>query len=259
MYPVTTDSVTPNFLNDKPLMLLNTGLQRVELLTRLVSNKSIASKGGVVLPNEIWSRILELIRQDSGAEFCWVRPHSVQERAHGNVLKCVKEILDANCDCGELDGEREIRGYEEFMAAPDRFKSDTELDLGLIRQPTYKTIEVLLPSSEMSERHTFAFLFSDITVPDVIAHVERGRCWVCGGERSICPGCTGGVAQKFDAFMGCGVSLACPLCMGMDFMHEDKRWLQDYYWDEPIEEEVLAREMRIKDRLAELGYATEQE
>ena len=71
---------------------------------------------------------------------------------------------------------------------------------------------------------------------------------------TICPGCTGGVAQKFDAFMGCGVDLACPLCLGLDFMRRDKELLQEYYWDGLPEEEEEARRVRFEERLGELGY-----
>ncbi|KAI4249447.1 MAG: hypothetical protein L6R42_008985 [Xanthoria sp. 1 TBL-2021] len=109
-------------------------------------------------------------------------------------------------------------------------------------------------SSTSTALHVPECLFIDTTVPDVIARLEGGRCWVCEGERDICPGCTRGVANEFDAFMGCGVDLACPLCMGLDFMQEDKAFLQKYYRDEPPAKEEEARKARVSARLAELGY-----
>ncbi len=58
--------------------------------------------------------------------------------------------------------------------------------------------------------------FFHVDVMDIIAYVDYGDYQVCHGRRNICPECTGGVAQEFGVFMGCGVSLACPLCMGLD-------------------------------------------
>lgn len=58
----------------------------------------------------------------------------------------------------------------------------------------------------------------------------------------------------FGAFMGCGVDLACPLCLGLDFMQRDKDHLEAYYWDPMPEEEEIARDRRFERRLNELGY-----
>ena len=57
--------------------------------------------------------------------------------------------------------------------------------------------------------------------------------------------------------MGCGVNLACPLCLGLDFMQEDKSLLEHYYWEGlPEEEEERARTHKFESRLKELGYTT---
>ena len=58
--------------------------------------------------------------------------------------------------------------------------------------------------------------------------------------------------------MGCGVNLACRLCLGLNFMWKDKRLLGSYYHEGlPLpEEEELARGDRFESRLKELGYAT---
>ena len=54
--------------------------------------------------------------------------------------------------------------------------------------------------------------------------------------------------------MGCGVQLACPLCLGLDFMQQDKTLLETYYWEEMPEEERTARDRRFEERYRELGY-----
>lgn len=64
-------------------------------------------------------------------------------------------------------------------------------------------------------------VFSYLTVPDVIARVEGGRCCLCEGKRFISPCQTGGTAREFGITMMCG-RLVCPLCIGVDvaYMHE---------------------------------------
>jgi len=79
------------------------------------------------------------------------------------------------------------------------------------------TFDILLDANRQSQ---FGALKIDVTVPDVIANIDDGDCCVCNGTRHICPGCTGGVADKFEVFMGCSVSLACPLCVGLDVSME---------------------------------------
>jgi hypothetical protein len=99
-----------------------------------------------------------------------------------------------------------------------------------------------------------ALLYTNIKMPDVLSRLCSGFCKFCRGSRTICPGCTGGYAQNFDAFMGCGVDLACPLCLGYRFCQKDKAVLQDYYWDSMPMEAFLARQKSWDDRLTELGY-----
>jgi len=97
-------------------------------------------------------------------------------------------------------------------------------------------------------------LYGKVTSPDMIARMEGGDCWFCGNTRDICPGCTGGVAEEFYCFMGCGVDLACPNCMGVEFALRDKEYLEKYYDKEPPESKLLARRARWDARLKELGY-----
>ena len=129
----------------------------------------------------------------------------------------------------------------------------------LLRRPTTsKFFTVTVSDSENVGRGTFFphCVFDQVTVPDVSAHLQDEVCGVCNGENghTICPGCSRRIAQKFDAFMGCGVDLACPLCLGLDFMRRDKELLRAYYWDGLPEEEEKARSLRFRKRLEELGY-----
>jgi hypothetical protein len=49
-------------------------------------------------------------------------------------------------------------------------------------------------------------LFSNVRFIDFHARLwdPFESCRMCDGSRFICPGCTRGRAQEYDAFMGCG-------------------------------------------------------
>ena len=158
-----------------------------------------------------------------------------------------------------LGDKEQVVAIEQYLATPDQ-----QYDLSLVEEK-WKTLSRQSPTSNFfsttvdTTSPTTYFppcLFHDITVPDIIGHLQDDVCWVCKFEdgHTICPGCTGGVADKFDAFMGCGVLLACPLCLGLDFMQRDKALLETYYWDPMPEEEAEARSRRFESRLKELGY-----
>lgn len=98
------------------------------------------------------------------------------------------------------------------------------------------------------------YVFEGITLPDVIARLEGGMCGFCGGGRFVCPGCTRGRADGFDVFMGYGVSLACPLCLGCDIALEHKSFLEAYYDERVPEEEEEQVDGWLDGRLQALGY-----
>ena len=54
--------------------------------------------------------------------------------------------------------------------------------------------------------------------------------------------------------MGCGVGLACPLCIGIDFSLEHRAFLETYYWDDPPEEKLESIDNWLQQRMEELGY-----
>jgi hypothetical protein len=54
-------------------------------------------------------------------------------------------------------------------------------------------------------------------------------CILCGDDRVICPGCTGGHLGS-DLFMGCGVYIRCPRCVGYGKALKDKEFMKSIYW-----------------------------
>ena len=167
--------------------------------------------------------------------------------------KCRRSALTS--PLAHLDSGDEVRAVERYLAAPDQDHDLSFTTNSRVRArppPRSRFFSITVTNGD------YAFLphclFYEITVPDIIAHLQDFKCWVCEDRRTICPGCTGGVAKRFDAFMGCGVDLACPLCLGLDFSQNDKVLLKTYYYDPMPKEEESARSRQLEQRLSELGY-----
>ena len=255
MRPVTSDTLSAQFWVDKPLMLLNKSLLRIRYIGYAIATETISSKSGLALPSEVWLKILGFVRSGTKPDFCYVRAISTKESSLGKVLSCEMTDLLDEPKCSSLDNSTEVRAFEQFLSSPDSSTSDSFPTLKVNGTSDATTTFSIILNCSVENSEVFpACLFSEVTVPDVIAHLEGGRCSVCFRHRGICPGCTGGVAQRFDAFMGCGVELACPLCMGLDFMLDDKAFLREYYWEEASKAEEEIRQKKIERRLSELGY-----
>ena len=202
----------------------------------------------------------------SEPEYHLARVLTATPHGKSTTLRCRLEPTALTSPLAYLHNAEEVEAIERYLAAPNQ-----QHDISLIEDFIKETPSPLnSPTSKNLNRHTLTdshnnvnhnpffppCLFHKTTVPDIIGHLQDSICHVCNFEdgHTICPGCTGGVAQKFDAFMGCGVDLACPLCLGLDFMRRDKELLQEYYWDGLPEEEKRARNLRFEERLGELGY-----
>jgi late competence protein required for DNA uptake (superfamily II DNA/RNA helicase) len=61
------------------------------------------------------------------------------------------------------------------------------------------------------------------------------HCRVCANGRVVCPGCTHGEIPR-ELFMGCGVTIRCPLCFNMDKARQDKIFMELHYDDQDSEE-----------------------
>ncbi|KAI1453115.1 hypothetical protein F4805DRAFT_478744 [Annulohypoxylon moriforme] len=260
MRPVQITDVSRKVVTQDSLLLLNiikSGPRYVrQLLAR--NGSSIRSKGGISLPNKIWSIILNFARGDNEDKFCLVKAELVSTSPDVTVLRCFRHEFDPR------NGQE-----DEFSAGslPDQESVwDFEKYLECATSSTTETLSIKLPKlSRLSgPDNTFDFvldttsknrcLYAFLNVPDIIAHIENGACDVCGEDRFICPGCTGGVAEMFDAFMGCGVDLACPLCMGLELCLDHKGYLECHYWNAPPKDEAENMWELLEDRLLELGY-----
>lgn len=257
MKPISPQKALAHIVDDKPLMMVNLGLLGIRYIMQLVTltNTNITTTGGTTLPTELWNMILRFALVDTHTSFCFAQAISLRKISMGEILHCRIIYLEDDPVCGSLDCAEEVRAFEEFMNKPNQCASpDFTAPTIQLGQGYGNTFDVLITSADDNLPADSACLFSNITVPDVISRMEGGVCSFCRGGRLICPGCTGGRAQEFGVFAGCGVDLACPLCIGIDFSLEHREFLNTYYWDDAPEEEQKSIDNWLEQRMEELGY-----
>ena len=236
---------------------------------REIAKADIKSQGGIKLPTELWLKVFSYLTIGK-PEYCLAQPLDAATHEGVKTVTCAVNLTSLNISVAELDSADEVGRVEKFLISPD---AGHELELQTADKPVSKPqrnihnapfFTITLADERSKDHDTNVLqealqpdcLFQDLDVPDIIAHLQNEVCWVCEfqKEHRICPGCKGGVAQQFDISMGCGVLLACPLCLGMGFMLEDKELLEKYHWDSIPREEWEAREERFNVRYQELGY-----
>ena len=281
MRPLKPAELNKDFLLKKPILLLDINKLPINSLVDIILENQFQG-AAAKLPTELWLKVIDHCTTSS--KFKPVVLTSFASLPHGRQLVKCKEVVDL--ELGDFGDRYAVMAAEEFMASTTAYKPhsfgeeyrSSEIAPGLIdpRDEERRTalheisadegdkeysviISTHVTTSLASSASTLKIrdcLFTAVTVPDIVARLDDGECWVCDGSGNICPGCTGGVAQKFDAFMGCGADLACPLCMGLDFMSTHKDFLEKYYWDPPPADEAASMEVALAVRKRELGYVT---
>ncbi|KAK0708842.1 hypothetical protein B0T21DRAFT_352871 [Apiosordaria backusii] len=170
-------------------------------------------------------------------------------------LSCATAEMAAKINAQEIEDEDweecEMEGFwlEDSVVT---HKSATKIP-PLLKLPGQTFDVTLRPGSNPDA----SGLYYDLTVPDVIAWVDRGRCWVCRGERFLCPGggCPGFARLLWDfQSVGCGYRVVCPLCIGDDIFDDHMSYIRaesldlgDSKWEQAVEDS-------IKERMKTLGY-----
>lgn len=249
MRPLDSDTARHLIPSNDPILLLNTSMIATFYMSQHIARgtTNITSKNGISLPTELWLQIFELVSATTADAFCFVQATIISRPSAATVLLCNRVEVDFGYDFGYIyDADMVVR-VEEYMESPTRASHD-DLSLITISGPK-STFQVRIDNHPGQ----FACLYWGVSVPDVISRLEDGECSACQGRRSICPGC-GGTGGSFGVFMGCGVDLACPLCMGLEFSERHKRFLQKYYWDDPPAEEETEWREELLEQLEEFGY-----
>ncbi|KAI4188679.1 MAG: hypothetical protein LQ346_005259 [Caloplaca aetnensis] len=235
MHPLKPAHLQPDFLAQKPILLLNTTILPIRSLVRCIIADAFPGAAGK-LPTEIWLNIIEYTKPED-AKYEAVQPTAIVQSNRGIILHC--QVVDL--DIGDFPDRAEVEAAEQWLQSSHAYDQQRQdEDTFAAKVVTGKTNAIFFPIPSASPGSSVPALrvpdclFTAITVPDVVSWLQNGHCWVCAGDRDICPGYTGGKAQQFDALLGCGESLAWPLYMGLELMdEEDKAFLEKYYWDAP--------------------------
>lgn len=247
----------PALLEQKPVLLLNISTLSIRTFVNYITANPFSGAAARV-PTEIWLNIIEYAKPKK-EEYEAVQPVDMISSGTGTILHCRVIKLDFHT----WNDRYEVTNTDQWLKSPHTYDQGPGNDYKFEYRKTDTVYAVSYPSplaaagastSTSPPLSPPACLFTAVTVPDLIARLEDGDCWVCEGKRDVCPGCTGGKAQKFDADMGCGVSLACPLCMGIEFMEDHKRYLEAYYYVGPPADLKAEWDEELRDRKAELGY-----
>ncbi|KAG8526109.1 uncharacterized protein KY384_000102 [Bacidia gigantensis] len=277
MRPLVSSDIRADLVSNGPVLLIDVSSLPIPRFISHLNYGNLISK----LPLEIWRQIIDEHAKLIHPKYWCVRPKAIQESQHGKTLFCqgVTFNLDLADQFSVADAEDFLTSTVGFQQgrndqineignlkndapprSPDRNDytdeaSDSE-DGTFEAEDTKDRYCIFMPNEEGPMVLPFRpSNYADITVPDWIAFCDNGDCWVCEGERRMCPGCTGGKYQKFDCFGSCGSGLACPLCIGMQFAWDDKDFLETYNHPyAPPKKELVARFARLNRRLEEFGY-----
>ena len=264
MKPIKFDQVTESFLENR-LLIFKRGSPAWRFLGRLLSreNTTVASKGGTTLPPELWNIIHEQTYEEN---FVLVKATIESDTDKKKVLACQEVELSSRL--GHLENSRMIDACEQLL------NSANDIDHDQLREEMMEGVEVIGGDSDeydwifgvpkikkRQKTHRIVLragkkqnrrrcLYAELTVPDVIARIEGGKCGLCGGKRSLCVGCNG---AAFDLFMDarCGPVVVCPICVDVTLSLSHQELLEDCDWNFREEKEI---DECVNGRLVALGY-----
>ncbi|KAI4187957.1 MAG: hypothetical protein L6R41_002461 [Letrouitia leprolyta] len=265
MRPLISADLTSTLLSKKPILLVNTSILPLRSFTRYILANAFHGAAGRI-PTETWLKIIGYAKIQN-ARYEVIQPIDMtSSEKTGTTLH--RRALRLDVDTWK--NKYEVINTNQCLASPptyDQTPGGVEYEFNPLKIDTVYAIPYPRPAPMITGSNTpvsiilaltlLTCLFTSITVPDLIACLEEGDCWICERKRSICPGCTGGVAQEFEAFMSCGVDLTCPLCMGLELMEDHQRFLQEHYWEGPPLDLKAEWDEELEERKAELGFYLE--
>lgn len=239
-----------DLLKWRPLMLLNRTLLGPAYVESVVSCSPalIASQGGKRLPLEIWDMIIDFSRRyPENHRFSLVRPKLLQKSVQGDKLVC--ERYQRWSPFGIIQKVEDIEMYRFFLAHPDRLSHptmDSVCPNPFPWPPPPKRSPSLFPTALLESKTKV--LHVDLTVPDIIRHLEHAYCNCCSGKHVVGSD-FGPVAQHswFQPLIGPGFVI-CPLCVGPEYARE----CNDVRGSTPLSQEEY--KPWLLERLESLGF-----
>ncbi|KAK6532442.1 hypothetical protein TWF281_006630 [Arthrobotrys megalospora] len=210
-------------------ILVAKSVLEMRFISRVIHTGAIRSKGGTYLPLELWLDILDQLMllanpDKSKWSFMICKKIDIKKTRSGDkrtTLTCHTATPKSGWNFSKFEFESREKVYEaqSWLDSPLKHKDAWRIDEGA----GYK-IELDEPDNGC---YIPSCVYERPLVRDIIARMEAGLCVSCDNVRVLYSGCLGGaqmLVKRFDAFLGDGKDLVCPLCVGIDNMYEDKAW-----------------------------------
>ncbi|KAH7320764.1 hypothetical protein B0I35DRAFT_427708 [Stachybotrys elegans] len=247
-------------LERKSILIFDRGPLYLDYMKTLVPNNVASKQRSFKLPLELWLKIFKFAAEDKRFNaYRLVHPQSIERSSDGSTALLCAEITDWTA-CGQLDHPTRVRKYEAYLSDPyisytwgdtdeerDRLGKWVPCTLPRPGDPVYR-----IPCTDLENN----VLFESLTVPDVIARVERGYCHSCGGGslQARYAGSSRGFQEKWFGKVeeDCGISIPCPVCLGVAFSERSMRWQRRLFYHGDSEGKQF--DDWQDERLRELGY-----
>ena len=244
------------------LLLYDCNAISTRYLERVLSRgaASVRSKGGKALPQELWSIILQVCRDNPSFVLVQSEFDPVAKTDDTVILECHEVELDM--PLGKLKDNRMVRAYENFMRIPGDFScydygSDSEDDFpccGACGPKIEEGMGYYRVAIQDGENST-PCLFNELDVPDIIARVEGGKCELCKGNRVLRPNQESTTEEYgFKAGRALKMARACPLCLGPGESTLHDAYSKAHFGKMPAKKRGQIMKGYVTRRLKELGY-----
>ncbi|KAH7237038.1 uncharacterized protein BKA55DRAFT_543674 [Fusarium redolens] len=226
MRPVDSEEIS-DLLKWQPLMLFDRTLFGPAYVEGVVSRSPelIASQRGKRLPLELWNMIIDFAnRCPEDHWYSLIRPKLLQTSVRGDELVCSK--YQRWSLFGNIQQFNEIELYRFYLSHPDQL-SHPGMDSSCpnpFGDPLTREFgsPCAFPTALLASKTTF--LHVELTVPDIIKHLEDGDCAFCSGRHVTGYGDNSPFETRFarvSQWLGGRVPFVtgpviCPLCVGMD-------------------------------------------
>ncbi|KAF4456777.1 hypothetical protein FALBO_15341 [Fusarium albosuccineum] len=174
--PVVAESI-PTLLQGKPVLLLDKtclGPNFVDCLVNQSPTLVTSKLGHQTLPLELWRMILDFATSEpTKHQYSLVRPHYLEHDACGETTLVCTEVIQ-QAAFGDIRSATDIGAYLQFLVRPHLDTWNGVPNPFASPQQSEEGRPVKISAASLESR--VKLLFTRLTILDIIARVEGGRC-----------------------------------------------------------------------------------
>ncbi|KAF4442243.1 hypothetical protein F53441_11805 [Fusarium austroafricanum] len=263
-------------LNRNSILILDVTNWAVGFIRQIISHSPgcISTKtGNKTLPIELWLQIISYAEYDENLHVYRpvypIKMGTTQFDGSETKPALTCNLLQEWRRCGRIWDGTERYHYERCLNNPsydpltgDRTynpEEDFKRPFEISKTPKEDTFSIPVSHLDFENK----ILFRNIYVADMIAWLEGGECYLCGGDNRVhCAGCGDGprVMESFTSSYRtcCSIRMLCPLCIGTEYaeasVQENDRYDELTEKEREEDEESKEYEEWVNERFRELGY-----